>query len=85
MRNLQPGDRAFIVELARRVRLNRRYQELTQQQVGDRAGVSRSFVAVFEAGQGGIDVVTLRRIAQALGLSLPALVDVPTPGEEGSQ
>lgn len=84
MRNPTADDRAFVTELSRRVRLNRRYQGLTQQQVGDRAAVSRSCVAVFEAGRGGIDVVTLRRIARALGLSLPALIDIRADLEESS-
>ena len=82
MRNPSSDDWAFVVELGRRIRLSRRCQGLTQEEVGDRAGLSRSCVAVFEAGRGGIDVVTLRRIAAALGLSLPELVDVPASGRE---
>jgi len=84
MRTQTADDQAFLAELSRRVRLNRRYQGLTQQQVGDRAGLSRSCVAVFEAGRGSIEVVTLSRIAQALDLSLPALVDIRPDGKEPS-
>jgi transcriptional regulator with XRE-family HTH domain len=81
VKNAGPEDRAFLKELSRRVRLNRRYQGLTQAELGDRAGLSRSFVAVFETGRHGIDVTTLRRVAEALDLSLPALVDVPAADE----
>lgn len=71
----------FIRELARRVRLHRRYRGLTQQQLGDLAGLSRSFVALFEAGRHGIQVVSLRRVAGALGVAFAALVDDPAdPG-----
>jgi transcriptional regulator with XRE-family HTH domain len=70
-------DQAFLRELARRVRLRRRYQDLTQQHVADRAGLSRGFVSLFETGRHGIDVTALRRIAHALDASLPELVAEP--------
>lgn len=82
MKNAGPQDRAFLRELGRRVRLNRRYQDLTQAELADRAGLSRSFVAVFETGRHGIDVSSLRRLADALGLPLPTLIDVRLDGEE---
>ena len=64
--------------LACRVRLHRRHRGLTQQQLADRAGLSRSFVAVFEKGHHSIQVVSLCRVAAALGLRFSALVDDPT-------
>ena len=70
-------EEAFRLALGRRVRLHRLVQRLTQQDVADRAGVSRSFVSVFEKGDHGIDVLTLRRIAQALDVPLPELVTEP--------
>lgn len=47
-------DEPYVRELARRVRLHRRYLNLTQQQLADRAGLSRNFVATFETGRHGI-------------------------------
>lgn len=71
----------YIRELARRVRLHRRYRGLTQQQLADLTGLSRSFVAVFETGDHGIQVVSLRRVAVALGVTFSALVHDPAdPG-----
>lgn len=71
----------YVRELARRVRLHRRYRGLTQQQLADRIGLSRSFVSVFETGDHGIQVVSLCRVAAGLGLDFSALVDDPTdPG-----
>lgn len=67
----------YIRELARRVRLHRLYRELTQQQLADRTGLSRSFVSVFETGDHGIQVISLRRVAAGLGLRFSALVDDP--------
>lgn len=67
----------YIRELARRVRLHRHYCDLTQQQLADRTGLSRSFVSIFETGDHGIQVVSLRRVAAGLGLCFSALVDDP--------
>lgn len=73
-------DKGFVAELGRRVRLHRLYQRMTQDQLAERARLSRSFVSLFETGERGIDVRALRRIAHALNLALPALV--AEPGEE---
>jgi transcriptional regulator with XRE-family HTH domain len=73
-------DQVFVAELGRRVRLHRLYQRMTQDQLAERARLSRSFVSLFETGERGIDVRALRRIAHALGLDLPALV--VDPGDE---
>lgn len=67
----------YIRELARRVRVHRHYRDLTQQQLADRVGLSRSFVSVFETGDHGIQVVSLRRVAAGLSLRFSALVDDP--------
>jgi hypothetical protein len=45
--------------------------------IGDRTCLSRSFVSVFETGDHGIQVVSLRRVAAGLGLRFAALVDDP--------
>ena len=75
------NDEDYTRELARRVRLHRRYRGLTQQQLGDLTGLSRSFVSLFEAGRHGIQVVSLRHIAGALGVAFSGLVDDPAdPG-----
>lgn len=75
-------DQAFVRELARRIRLRRRYHNLTQQHVADRAGLSRSFVSVFETGRHGIEVTALRRLARALDVPLSALI--AEPGDDTS-
>jgi transcriptional regulator with XRE-family HTH domain len=62
--------------VGRRLRLARKIVELTQQQVADAAGVSRSTVALLEEGAtGGVDVYRLRRMAAAVGSTLPELFD----------
>lgn len=66
--------------VGRRLRLARKLVELTQQDVADAAGVSRSMVALIEQGAHGVDVYRLRRMASAVGLGLAELFDEPHGG-----
>jgi XRE family aerobic/anaerobic benzoate catabolism transcriptional regulator len=70
-------DEVFLAEVGRRVRLHRLYRRMTQEQLGERAGLSRNFVSVFEIGRHGIDVRALRRLARALDVPLPELISEP--------
>ena len=70
-------DNEFLREVGRRVRQHRHYRELTQQQLADSAGLSRSFVSLLETGGHGIQVLSLRRVAASLDLRFSALVDDP--------
>ena len=48
-----PAGAALVREVARRVRLHRLVRRLTQQDLADRAGLSRSFISLFEKGEHG--------------------------------
>jgi transcriptional regulator with XRE-family HTH domain len=76
----RPEDGAVVAELGRRVRLHRLYRDLTQEQLGERAGLSRNFVSLFEQGRHGIKVAAVRRLAWALAVPLPTLVAEPGDG-----
>jgi transcriptional regulator with XRE-family HTH domain len=76
-----PAGAALVREVARRVRLHRLVQGLTRQDLADRAGLSRSFISLFEKGEHGIDIVALARIAGALEVPLSELVTEPAAGE----
>jgi len=65
---------AFLRALGKRVRLLRLMKELTQEELGRQAGVSRSFISLFEKGEHGIDIRALLRIAHALDLPLAELL-----------
>lgn len=65
--------------IGKRLRIARYTAELTQEQVGHAAGVSRAFVSVIEQGPAGVDVFRLRRLALAAGTTLAALIDEPAP------
>ena len=61
--------------IGQRLRLARLTAYLTQDQIAETAGVSRSFVSVIEHGAEGVDVFRLRRLALAAGTTLGALVE----------
>ena len=63
--------------IGRRLRLARLTTELTQDELGELAGVSRSFVSIIEHGAVGVDVYRLRRLAHAVGLTLAELIEEP--------
>jgi transcriptional regulator with XRE-family HTH domain len=69
---------AFLRALGKRIRLLRLLRELTQGELAEQTGMSRSFVSIIEHGTHGVDVVRLVRIATALGIPLPELVDLRT-------
>lgn len=56
------------------IRVWREYRALTQQQLADQSGISKPYLSQLEVGKrrGGVDV--LKKIAQALNLSLEDLV-----------
>jgi DNA-binding XRE family transcriptional regulator len=71
-----PDPAAFLLALGKRVRLLRLTHELTQDELAQAAGMSRSFVSLIEHGVHGVDIVRLLRLAAVLGISLSSLVDV---------
>ena len=69
-----PDTAAFMRRLGRRVRLARLIAEMTQDQLAEKAGISRNFVSLIEKGAHGVNVVRLHRIAAALGMPLSDLI-----------
>ncbi len=67
----------FLHAIGKRVRLARLVREMTQAELADAAGISRSFVSLIEHGTHGVNIVRLRRLAAALGMPLVDLVAEP--------
>jgi transcriptional regulator with XRE-family HTH domain len=66
----------FLCRLGDRVRLLRLARRLSQIELASRAGISRVFLSAVERGRHGANVLALRRLATALDLRLPELVDI---------
>jgi len=67
---------ALLAEVGRRVRAAREDAGLTLAEAARRAGLSRRFVAMVEAGQANVSLLKLAALAEVLGASLRELCDV---------
>lgn len=64
---------------ATNVRRRRVALGLTQETLGERAGVHRTFIGAIERAENNVSIDTMERLAIALGLPLSALLeDEPT-------
>ncbi|HEV7655744.1 MAG TPA: helix-turn-helix transcriptional regulator, partial [Mycobacteriales bacterium] len=73
-------EREFREVVGRRVRLQRQWLRMGQQQVADAARVSRNFVSAIERGSQGLDAWRLGLVADALGVSVDWVLDrIPGP------
>jgi transcriptional regulator with XRE-family HTH domain len=70
-RSIHSREREVLVGLLREVRLE---AGLKQVEVAEALEAHQSFVSRYESGERGIDLVDLRRLVLALGLTLPDFV-----------
>lgn len=63
-----------------RVRERRTERGWTLDELAERSGVSRRMIVNVEQGVSNASIATLLRLSDALGIGLPALVDVERPG-----
>ena len=68
------ADEAFLRALGERVRDARARRGMTRKILAHDSGVSERYLAQLESGQGNASVLLLQRIAAALNLSLPGLL-----------
>lgn len=76
-----PGVETVARVIGQRVRAGRRREGWTLDQLARRSGVSRRMLVNIEQGGTNPSIATLLRLADALGIGLPSLVD---PTGEGS-
>jgi transcriptional regulator with XRE-family HTH domain len=74
MKRKKQGDTAARVDFPARLRQSRRGNGLTQEQLGERAGVSKVSISLYESGRRTPDMQTLQRIADALQVSVDHLL-----------
>ena len=61
-------------EIGKRIRAERRHQELTQEKLSEMADISESFLGHIERGGRVLSVETLAKLANALNLSIEFIV-----------
>lgn len=71
----RPASEAVLrAEIGRRLRFRRIWLQLSQDELANRAGVSRNFVSAIERSAQGLDAWRLYRLADTLGVSLSWLL-----------
>jgi transcriptional regulator with XRE-family HTH domain len=70
---------ALAAAIGARVRLARQARRWTLDRLAETAGVSRRMLVNVEQGVANPSVGTLRKLGDALGIGLPALVEPPEP------
>lgn len=81
---LSKQELAFFARLGARIAHLRKEQGITQVQLAELLGVSQQTITAYEVGRRRIQVSALPVIAQALGVSIEALIDeAPKPGKRG--
>ncbi|MCW3053471.1 MAG: hypothetical protein JWN14_2641 [Chthonomonadales bacterium] len=74
-RNNQKDADEFLLRLGQRIRELRRARNLSQEQLAEAAELVQHYISQIEQGERNVSVVTLRLLAQALGVTLSALVE----------
>lgn len=73
-------DVATAWAVGQNVRAARLRAGMTQEELAERTGMARPNIARVESGRHATSTDTLRRIAEALGVAVAALLAVPAPG-----
>jgi transcriptional regulator with XRE-family HTH domain len=72
-----PDERTLRDQVGRRLSMRRTWLRLTQEEVADKAGVSRNFISAIERSAQGLDAWRLSLIADALGVTIDWLLTGP--------
>ena len=73
--NNRPSNTLARANLAKNVRVGRAYSNISQEALADSADLQRSQISLIERGQGNPSSATLCKLATALDIPLPVLID----------
>ena len=65
----------FLIFLGRKVRLEREKLSISQEELGKKAGLHRTYIGMIERGEKNITIYNLKKIAQALKVQVKDLID----------
>jgi len=65
----------ILIKFGKRVRTIRAEQGISQERLGELAGVHRTYVGMIERGEKNITLTNIEKIAKALRVPLKSLVD----------
>lgn len=68
-------NKQYLIFIGKKIRTEREKMGLSQEKLGEKAGVHRTYVGMVERGEKNITIFNLRRFAQALGIKVRDLID----------
>ncbi|WP_245207971.1 helix-turn-helix domain-containing protein [Sediminibacillus dalangtanensis] len=74
----QSRDVYFLKTFGSRLRQYRLHHRMTQEELADLAGFSRSYYTEIETGKRNISLLNIRRLAEALDIPIKDLFDFPS-------
>ncbi len=77
------GKRDACVDFGRRLRSLRLERGLSQERLGELASLDRTYISQAEAGRRNVTLVTIDKLASALGVDAAVLVSGGLPSAQG--
>lgn len=65
----------ILIRFGDRIRNERMRRGISQEELGARAGVHRTYVGMIERGEKNITLLNIEKLARALGVRISVLVD----------
>jgi transcriptional regulator with XRE-family HTH domain len=65
----------MLVRFGRKIRFEREKRNISQEKLGELAGIHRTYVGMIERGEKNITLLNMEKVAQALDITLKQLVD----------
>src|SRR4029078_6285868 len=72
----------FLEQLGQRVRTMRALRGMSRKVLAKVSGISERYIAQLESGKGNVSIVLLRRVSNAIGQRLRALIPSPEPAPD---
>jgi len=82
---MTPHDKRFYAQLGSRIAQFRKAQDLTQVQLAKRLGIAQQTMAHYEGANLRLPIVLLPALADALGVSVEALLGEPESATKGKR
>lgn len=83
--SVTPQDKQFYQTLGQRLAQRRKAQDLTQQQLAERLGISQQTLAHYEVGRLRIAVATLSTLAKELDIAVEDLLGEPAKSSKNKR
>jgi transcriptional regulator with XRE-family HTH domain len=65
----------MLVRFGRKIRFEREKRNISQERLGEMAGIHRTYVGMIERGEKNITLLNIEKVASALDMTLKQIID----------